>query len=75
MKFVKSTYGRRWTGVVLEDKIERSDGKRCLTRALIVKNAYGGRPKRRVLVCRHEDWFEDTEPFDISYINKDWFKL
>lgn len=72
-KFVKSHYQSRWTGVVLDSK--RRHKMEPLILVLVVKDANGNTPKKRIVKILSEYWTNPAPAQDISHINKDWFNL
>lgn len=71
MKFVKSHYRGRWSGVVL-DHLNRN--KFGLSLVLLLKDQNGQPYTRRIIKVISDGWLTETTPIDISNINPDWFK-
>lgn len=72
-KFVKSKYASPWIGIVLhkQPRVKYLD----LYTILIVEDKSGNTPRKRIIKTLDEGWTEEVYSFDISHINKDWFKL
>jgi hypothetical protein len=71
-KFVKSKYKSRWKGVII-DKQHRT-GFDDLYLVLVLKDKNGNVPRKRTIKRIADNWTEEINKFDISNINKDWFK-
>jgi hypothetical protein len=80
MKYVKSIYKAGWKGVVIEE-IKRGkyfDSRKTwkmnpLYKVVMILTASNNKPIRRYVVIRDSAWFKEIQPFDISWVNKDWF--
>lgn len=72
-KFVKSKYASPWIGIVLNEQ-PRVKYKSLFT-ILIIEDKSGNTPRKRIIKTLDEAWTEEVDNFDISHINKDWFKL
>ena len=70
-KFVRSRYSSPWIGVVV-DEINRTNSK--LYVMVVVKDRNGNKPRKRMVKYLDSRWTVDIDKFDISNLNKDWFK-
>lgn len=77
MKFVKSNYLSKWKGIVLSEYDIRSSYPKRYNgigyRVLILLDRNGNKMNRRIIKNYNKDWFSKISPFDISWVNKDWF--
>jgi len=72
MKFVRSRYnGKFWYGVVIDHINWKKSG---LSLVLLLKDRNKQPFNRRYLKVLGDDWLEETDTFDISNVNPDWFK-
>ena len=71
-KFVKSKYLSPWSGVVIDKK--NRTGINPLYLILVLKDKNGNIPRKRIIKTLDSDWTIEIEKFDISNINRDWFK-
>ncbi len=74
MIFVKSKFKTPWIGVVL-GITKRRNKLNPLYICLIIKDSRGNLPRKRIIKTLDSSWLIETEEFDISHVNKDWFKL
>lgn len=74
MKFVKSKFASPWEGVVI-DITKRRNKLNPLYLCLIVKDRGGNLPRKRILKTLDSSWLIEIKPFNITHVNKDWFKL
>jgi hypothetical protein len=71
--FVKSKYKSPWVGVIIDKK--HRTGMNDLYLILVLKDRNGNIPRKRMLKTLDSFWITEVDSFDISNINKDWFKL
>lgn len=69
MKFVKniSAFTSNWCGLVLHTHKDYN-------LILVLKDKNGNTPRKRITKIAHTLLLEEIPSFDISHINKDWFK-
>ncbi len=71
--FVRSNYKAQWKGIVL--RIEKRKRISDLYTVLILKDANGNTPRKRILSVLDSGWTEKVPEMETEHINKDWFKL
>ena len=69
MRFVRSTFRKNWSGVVIGSR-EHRGGAVCVV--VVLLRANGTPPPRRRIETIHENWLSAIPPLDLVGVNPDW---